>query len=86
MIKPLHFDTLAQLRAKMVEQVPHLNDIGTSAKAEWKPFGRIGELTAKDFTPSVKNFYMTDPISRASPTMAKCTADILPLTDAEAAE
>ena len=35
--------------------------------------GRDGEVTAKPFESSVRNYYMTDPISRASPTMAECS-------------
>jgi len=86
--KPLPFDTLTQLRAKMFEAAPVLKNIGRLMKAEWKPFGKKGELGAQPFTTTIANFYMTDVISRHSPTMAKCTAEILPWTqpDAEAAE
>jgi NADH-quinone oxidoreductase subunit G len=83
---PLHFDTLSQLRDRMAEACPLFVDIGHAAKAEWIPFGKQGDLVNKDFMPVVENFYMTDPICRASPTMAKCTAEILPLTAREAAE
>ncbi len=86
LMKPLPFDTLTQLRAKMIEACPLLGEIGHVAKAEWKTFGKTGEFLSKDFTPVIENFYMNDVISRASPTMAKCTAEILPLTNAEAAE
>jgi len=82
----LPFDTLAQLRVKMFEHVPVLADIAHIEKAEWKKFGKEGSLTAKPFTPVIANFYMTDVISRASVTMAKCTEEILPFTVAEAAE
>ena len=30
------------------------------------------------FTDAVSNYYETDPISRASPTMAECTATYMP--------
>jgi NADH-quinone oxidoreductase subunit G len=83
--KPLPFDNLAQLRAKMADAVPVLAITGHVTKAEWKPFGKKGELSATPFAPVIANFYMTDPISRASPTMAKCTDEILPPV-AEAAE
>ena len=84
--KPLPFDTLVQLREKMMDAAPVLANIGQLTKAEWKAFGKKGDLPKGDFAPIIENFYMTDPISRASPTMAKCTAEILPLTQAEAAE
>ena len=41
--------------------------------ATWKPFGGEGEPSTAVLTSPVKNFYMTDPISRVSPTMAVCT-------------
>jgi NADH-quinone oxidoreductase subunit G len=82
LLKPLPFDTLTQLRMKMVEAYPIFADIGHAPKAEWKNFGKQGDVLVKDFAPAIDNFYMTDPISRASPTMAKCTAEIRPLMEA----
>ncbi len=84
--KPLAFDTLMQLRALMVEAAPVLANMGHFVKADWKSFGKPGSLTTKPFHNVIANFYMTDPISRASPTMAKCVAEIVPLTMPEAAE
>ena len=40
--------------------------------APWGEFGEAGEVSNQAFTSPVENFYMTDPISRASATMAKC--------------
>ena len=82
LMKPLPFDTLTQLREKMIEACPVLGNIGHITKTEWKPFGKPGEFSSRPFMQAVKNFYMTDPISRASPTMAKCTAEILPQLEA----
>ena len=84
--KTLPFDTLVQLREKMFAAVPLLAETGLAAKAEWTPFGKPGNLSAQPFTRVIANFYMTDPISRASETMAKCTAEILAPNLAEAAE
>jgi len=36
-----------------------------------------GVISDLPFTPHIANYYQTDPISRASPTMAECTATIL---------
>jgi NADH-quinone oxidoreductase subunit G len=77
---------LTQLREKMFEFAPILAGIGKREKAEWKEFGKTGSLTPTPFVPVIENFYMTDPISRVSPTMAKCVEEILPLTVGEAAE
>ena len=82
----LPFDTLAQLRLKMFEFTPILAHIGHREKSAWSAFGNAGSVSAKPFAPVIKNFYMTDPICRASVTMAKCTEEILPLTMQEAAE
>ena len=76
--KTLPFHSLAELRGKMFEAAPVLSKIGQRPAAEWKAFGAKGEVSAQAFVPAVKNFYMTDPISRASVTMAKCTAEIMP--------
>jgi NADH-quinone oxidoreductase subunit G len=82
----LPFDTLAELREKMFEYAPMLANIGVREKAEWSKFGKQGDISVKPFSPVIENFYMTDAISRASVTMAKCTEEILPHITAEAAE
>jgi NADH-quinone oxidoreductase subunit G len=84
--KTLSFNSLAELRAKMFEAAPALAKIGQRSAAEWKNFGAKLPLSAEAFAPTIENFYMTDPISRASPTMARCTVEILPRWMAEAAE
>jgi NADH-quinone oxidoreductase subunit G len=47
--------------------------IGGVARAEWGEFGETGPMDAAPFAARIANFYMTDPISRASMTMAECT-------------
>jgi NADH-quinone oxidoreductase subunit G len=84
--KPLPFDSVAQLRGKMFEAAPALAQIGQRVTPEWQVFGGRGEVSTQPFEPVIENFYMTDPISRASVTMAKCAAEIMPLWMAEAAE
>jgi NADH-quinone oxidoreductase subunit G len=75
----LPFDTIGQLRNKMFEFAPVLANLDRVEKASWTSFGAQGIVSNVPFANAVGNFYMTDPISRASPTMAKCTAEILPL-------
>lgn len=66
--KKLPFDTLAQLRAKM----PML------PKANWQvQTASAGKISAEPFIYPIKNFYMTDSISRASKTMAECVSVIV---------
>jgi NADH-quinone oxidoreductase subunit G len=43
----------------------------------WDKFGSDGSLGDAPFESPVDNFYMTDPISRASETMAECTRVVL---------
>ncbi len=83
--KPLPFDTLPQLRERMIAEVPVLATIGHTQPAVWDAFGYEGKLSSEPFAPVIDNFYMTDPISRASVTMAKCTEEIWPLARVRAA-
>jgi len=41
--------------------------------ATWGPFGEAGPVDARPFTYPIEDFYRTDPISRASETMARCS-------------
>lgn len=81
----LPFDNLAELRGRLFDAVPVLANIGIRIPSVWTAFGKKDDLSAKPLEPVIKNFYMTDPISRASITMAKCVEEILPLISAEAA-
>ena len=67
--KKLPFDSLEELRSKIPVAKPAIWQAGkgdANAKIADKPF---------DY--KIKNFYMTDPISRASKTMAECVEVIL---------
>ena len=69
----LPYDSLGDLRARMVQSYPVFAAIDTLEPAAWEPFGAEGPLQAGSFDLPVQNFYMTCPISRASKTMAACT-------------
>ncbi len=83
----LPFDDLAGCRAAMIGDVPALGTAGLAdygwsvPKLAAKP---VGELTGYP----IKDFYLTNAICRASPTMQHCSAEILHGADAmlEAAE
>ncbi len=68
----LPFDDLAGVRRALAAAHPSFAAPGGHAPAAWGGFGRAGTLGDGGFESPIKNFYMTDPISRASPTMAKC--------------
>ncbi|KAK2462544.1 hypothetical protein APHAL10511_005514 [Amanita phalloides] len=80
---PLPYDDVLALRDRMWEISPTLvrYDVveGTSADVALAGLGVLAEKTkganakALPFECPIKNFYMTDPISRASVTMAQCT-------------
>jgi NADH-quinone oxidoreductase subunit G len=69
----LTYDTLDQVRARMVAINPVFSGTGVVEPAPWGPFGDDGPMDAAPFELPIANFYMTDPVSRASETMARCT-------------
>jgi NADH-quinone oxidoreductase subunit G len=69
----LPYDSLSQVRKRLAETSPVFRSIEALVAAEWGAFGRAGTIENAPFGPVIENYYMTDPISRASATMAKCT-------------
>ncbi len=74
--KPLPYDTLDALREKLRGEFPGFLAIDTVEPAAWGPFGQARPLGGEPFRSPIENFYMTDPISRASVTMAKCVDEL----------
>nr|WP_321254054.1 NADH-quinone oxidoreductase subunit NuoG [uncultured Ruegeria sp.] len=72
----LPYDSLAQLRTALVEAVPHLAQIDQVVENEFQPLdaGPLGKAT---FRNAVKDFYLTNPIARASQLMAELSAQAL---------
>ena len=71
--KTLPYDSLDALRARMAEANKIFDAPGEVISASWEAFGIAGDIDAAPFVSPIDNFYMTDPISRASITMAQCT-------------
>jgi NADH-quinone oxidoreductase subunit G len=71
--KSLPYDSLNELRREMRAACPTLGEIDAVTKADWGEFGATGPIAATSFTYPIADFYRTDPISRASPTMAECS-------------
>jgi NADH-quinone oxidoreductase subunit G len=71
--KTLPYDSLDELRTRMIGDNASLGALDAIVPAAWDEFGEAGEMDPAPFASPVANFYMTDPISRASITMAKCT-------------
>ena len=83
--RTLPFDTLAALRGAITTAHPHLADEGLHEVAA------AGEVTGGSvsgaITYPIDDFYLTNPIARASETMQRCSAEIIHGHDfAEAAE
>jgi len=71
--KTLPYNNILELQAQMVKTAPALAEIDTLAPSSWRDYGTAGEMDNAPFESPIRNFYMTDPISRASETMAACT-------------
>jgi NADH-quinone oxidoreductase subunit G len=86
----LPYDSLAQLRAALFRAHPHLQRLDTivpgNAADVAKLAGRGGTPGQAPFRSPAPDFYLTNPIARASAVMAECSAlaqDIPALTAAE---
>lgn len=66
-------DTLTQVRDRMAAVSPVFDEDTDVPAVQWTPFGQSGPVEAAPFESPVRNYYMTDPVSRASSTMAECT-------------
>lgn len=76
----LPYDTVDAVRSRLAEVAPHLVRVDEVEEPSWhngnalhhRKIGAVDSSSA--FTKTISNFYMTDSITRASQTMAKCTA------------
>jgi len=86
----LPYDDLSALRAAMYATVPHLAEIGALPKADNTIIGElarsVGALSAEPFEPAIDDFYLSNPIARASTVMAELSALRKAAPKAEAAE
>lgn len=81
----LPFDTFEQLRAAMFADVPVLASEGL-VRFDWNPPALPTEASGS-ITYPITDFYLTNAICRASPTMQRCSAELVHGQDyAEAAE
>jgi NADH-quinone oxidoreductase subunit G len=75
----LPYDTLDQLRTKLFADHPTFGQIdlapgASPATLDLGKLGAKGEVSEAAFASPVKDFYLTNPIARASVTMAECSA------------
>lgn len=76
--KTLPFDSLTELRAKLVAVHPTFAGVDEIAGARHEDVasfaGKTGSVDRGAFVGAVKDFYLTNPIARASKVMAECSA------------
>ena len=70
----LPFDSIAQLRTAIVAAVPHLGNIDVVAENAWNA-EKAGKLGKADFRTAISDFYLTNPIARASQLMSELSAN-----------
>ena len=68
----LPYDSLSDLRTRIVKEWTHFADIDVLPQEKWGSFGEKGKASKDAFTSTVKSYYLTNPICRASKTMQKC--------------
>ena len=69
----LPFNSLAELRQSLLEAHPHLGQVDQISQSEWAPV-KAGSLGKATFRSAISDFYLTNPIARASKLMAELSA------------
>ena len=69
----LPWDSLAALRRAVTMAHPHLGRIDEVAANDWTPLA-LRDMGAAEFRTAIKDFYLTNPIARASTVMAELSA------------
>jgi NADH-quinone oxidoreductase subunit G len=72
----LPFDTFEALRTAMIAEVPALGQEGLVGYA-WAPPSLPSATLSGAFGYPIKDFYLTNSICRASPTMERCSAELV---------
>ncbi|TCL70418.1 NADH-quinone oxidoreductase subunit NuoG [Rhizobium sp. BK251] len=76
--KKLPFDSLSELRSKLYAAYPHFAGIDEVAEGDSAKIvalaKKAGKMNKSGFASPVKDFYLTNPIARASAVMAECSA------------
>jgi NADH-quinone oxidoreductase subunit G len=73
--KPLPFDRFDQLRAAMIAEVPALGQDGI-IDLPWAP-PKLDTKASGQVNYPIKDFYLTNAICRASPTMRRCSEELV---------
>jgi NADH-quinone oxidoreductase subunit G len=71
----LPYDSITALRKALVKDVPHMGDVDRVAVNGWHPLER-GAVESTRFGTAVPDFYLSNPIARASALMAELSAGV----------
>ncbi|MGE3150522.1 MAG: molybdopterin-dependent oxidoreductase, partial [Pseudorhodoplanes sp.] len=75
--KPLPFDSFAELRRALFADHPEFANAGL-VDFDWAPPKLNGEVKAgSTLAYPIKDFYLTNPVARSSPTLQRCSAELL---------
>ena len=80
--KTLPYNDLNALRARLIEelalfgQIDHAPGAASAAGFEVAGIGEAGDVSDAPFGETIADFYLTNPIARASKTMAECSARV----------
>ena len=69
----LPYDNLYQLRQRMIEEFPAFGELDVLPEAQWHAFGEKGSVASTVFAYPLQDYYQTNVITRASPTMSECS-------------
>jgi NADH-quinone oxidoreductase subunit G len=70
--RTLPVNSLADVRRRLIEANAVFATPDKIVKSAWTSFGAPGPINDTPFEPAIENFYLTNPICRASVTMAQC--------------
>jgi NADH-quinone oxidoreductase subunit G len=75
--KTLPFDDLGALRAAIRAEYPHLGEAGLTSFPPLAPPSGPAPSVSGGIVYPIDDFYLTNPIARSSPTLQRCSAEIL---------
>ncbi|WP_306095599.1 NADH-quinone oxidoreductase subunit NuoG [Qipengyuania flava] len=71
------FDSFAELQAAMIREVPALGEEGLAAYGALPKGGSAAKAEGRIAAYPIKDFYLTNPIARASAVMQQCSSELL---------
>ena len=72
--RPLPFNSLGDIRRRVAELAPTIGRADVVVPASWGDFGSDGAMEKAAFTAGIADFYLTNPVARASAIMANVSA------------